>query len=169
MKEKFTVLIVEDDFRVAEVNRQYVEKVEGFSVQHVVNSGKEAITYLENAKNIPDLILLDIYIPDVEGLDLLWQIRNACREMDIIAVTAAKEVAMIQEALRGGVFDYIVKPFDDVRFEQTLTRYKDFRQHLYSSKEFSQEDIDLIKGYKETSSSDSTIMTDHPKGIEHPS
>jgi response regulator of citrate/malate metabolism len=67
MIEKFTVLIVEDDFRVAEVNRQYVEKVAGFSVQHVVNSGKEAITYLETAQNIPDLILLDIYIPDVEG------------------------------------------------------------------------------------------------------
>lgn len=166
MIEKFTVLIVEDDFRVAEVNRQYIEKVEGYRVQNVVNSGKEAITYLKGAKCIPDLILLDIYIPDVEGLDLLWQIRNTYHEIDIIVVTAAKEVAMIQEALRGGIFDFIVKPFDHVRFEQTLKRYKEFREYLDSNKELSQEDIDLIKGFKEIPSSYSTTGSNHPKGID---
>lgn len=168
MTEKFSVLIIEDDFRVAEVNRQYVEKVAGFTVQHVVNSGKEALTYLKGAKYIPDLILLDVYIPDVEGLDLLWQIRNAYHQIDLIAVTAAKEVEIIQEALRGGVFDYIVKPFDHVRFEQTLMRYQEFRQHLDANKELSQEEIDFIKGNKESlrSISASTTNSHPPKGID---
>jgi response regulator of citrate/malate metabolism len=168
MTEKFSVLIIEDDFRVAEVNKQYVEKVEGFHVQQVVNSGKDALTYLKGTKLIPDLILLDVYIPDVEGLDLLWQIRNAYHQIDLIAVTAAKEVAIIQEALRGGVFDYIVKPFDHVRFEQTLKRYQEFRQQLDANKELSQEEIDFIKGTKESlrSISDSTTNTHHPKGID---
>ncbi len=168
MIEKFSVLIIEDDFRVAEVNRQYVEKVDGFHVLHVVNSGKEALTYLKGTKSIPDIILLDVYIPDVEGLDLLWEIRNAYHQIDIIAVTAAKEVAIIQEALRGGVFDYIVKPFDHMRFKQTLKRYQEFRQHLDANKELSQEEIDFIKGNKESlsSTSDSTTNMNHPKGID---
>nr|WP_066057885.1 response regulator [Robertmurraya korlensis] len=166
MNGRYSVLIVEDDFRVAEVNRQYVEKVEGFLVQNVVNSGKEALKYLKSTKCIPDLILLDIYIPDVEGLDLLWQIRNAYHGIDIIAVTAAKEVEIIQEALRGGIFDFIIKPFDHVRFEQTLKRYKEFRQLLDVNKELCQGDIDLIKGFKESPGSDSTMITNHPKGIE---
>lgn len=168
MTEKFSVLIIEDDFRVAEVNRQYVEKVEGFTVQHVASSGKDALTYLKGTDTIPDIILLDVYIPDVEGLDLLWQIRNDYHQIDLIAVTAAKEVAIIQEALRGGVFDYIVKPFDHVRFEQTLRRYQEFRAHLNANKELSQEEIDFIKGTKGSISpdSDSTTNTDHPKGID---
>ncbi|SEM72855.1 two-component system, CitB family, response regulator CitT [Mesobacillus persicus] len=168
MTEIYSVLIIEDDFRVAEVNRQYVEKVEGFTVQHVASSGKEALTYLKGAKTIPDLILLDVYIPDVEGLDLLWQIRTSYRQIDLIVVTAAKEVGIIQEALRGGIFDYIVKPFDHVRFEQTLMRYQDFRQHLDANKELSQEEIDFIKGNKESlrSISASTTNSHHPKGID---
>jgi response regulator of citrate/malate metabolism len=168
MTEKFSVLIIEDDFRVAEVNKQYVEKVEGFTVQHVVNSGKDALTYLKGTKYIPDLILLDVYIPDVEGLDLLWQIRNDYHQIDLIAVTAAKEVAIIQEALRGGVFDYIVKPFDHERFEQTLRKYQEFREHLDVNKELSQEEIDFINGNKGSISSvsDSTTNTHHPKGID---
>jgi response regulator of citrate/malate metabolism len=166
MNKNFSVLIVEDDFRVADINRQYVEKVNGFVVQNTVSSGKAALNYLDNAKCSPDLILLDIYIPDVEGLDLFWQIRNTYHEVDIIVVTAAKEVKTIQETLRGGVFDFIVKPFDNTRFEQTLTRYKEFRQHLGSNKELNQDDIDLITGFHDLSNSTSKMTTDHPKGID---
>ncbi|WP_085994441.1 response regulator [Oceanobacillus senegalensis] len=168
MNNDFSVLIIEDDFRVADVNRQYVEDVKGFTVQKVVNSGKEALTYLEEMKYTPDLILLDIYIPDVEGLDLFWQIRNAYHEVDIIIVTAAKEVTTIQGALRGGIFDFIVKPFDNVRFEQTLKRYKDFRFHLDTNIELNQKEIDSLKDFKKipSSSSHSNKNTNHPKGID---
>lgn len=166
MTEKFSVLIVEDDFRVAEVNRQYVEKVKGFRVKSIVNSGKEAIAYLKGTKYTPDLILLDIYIPDVEGLDLLWQIRNAYHKVDIIVVTAAKEVTTIQEALRGGIFDFIVKPFDHGRFEQTLMRYKEFRKQLDSKKELSQEDIDFLEINQKKVGSDFMSIEDHPKGVD---
>lgn len=168
MKDKFSVLIVEDDFRVAEVNRQYVEKVEGFYVQNTVSSGRDALSYLKGAKSTPDLILLDIYIPDVEGLDLLWQIRNTYHGIDIIVVSAAKEVDTIQESLRGGIFDFIIKPFDNIRFEQALKRYREFRKHLDANKELNQEEIDLFRGseYDEGASPDSMMNTKYPKGID---
>ncbi|MFD1849837.1 response regulator [Oceanobacillus bengalensis] len=164
MSNNFSVLIVEDDFRVADINRQYVEKVNGFEVQHTVSSGKEALIFLDNTECLPDLILLDIYIPDVEGLDLFWEIRHRYHDVDMIVVTAAKEVETIKETLRGGIFDFIVKPFDDSRFEQTLKRYKDFRTQLEVDKEWNQKEIDLIIGFGETSHSAAT--TNLPKGID---
>ena len=166
MNKNYFVLIVEDDFRVADINRQYVEKVNGFVVQNTASSGKATLNYLENTNCLPDLILLDIYIPDVEGLNLFWQIRNTYHEVDIIVVTAAKEVKTIQGTLRGGIFDFIVKPFDNTRFEQTLIRYKKFRQQLAANKELNQDDIDLISGFRDLTESASTMNTNHPKGID---
>jgi response regulator of citrate/malate metabolism len=166
MSQHFSVLIVEDDFRVAEIHRQYVEKVDGFKVQNTVNSGKDTLHFLKNTKCLPDLILLDIYIPDVEGVNLFWEIRKTYQKVDIIVVTAAKEVETIQETFRGGIFDFIVKPFDNIRFEQTLCRYKGFRQQLESNKELSQKEIDRIVGFQELSNSTITTTTNLPKGID---
>ncbi|KKE77626.1 response regulator [Oceanobacillus caeni] len=166
MSQNFSVLIVEDDFRVAEIHRQYVEKVNGFKVMDTVNSGKDALHFLKNTKCLPDLILLDIYIPDVEGVNLFWEIRKTYHEIDIIVVTAAKEVETIQETFRGGIFDFIVKPFDNIRFEQTLLRYKDFRQQLELNKELSQKEIDRIIGFQELPNSATITTTNLPKGID---
>ncbi|MBM4764808.1 response regulator [Bacillus sp. B15-48] len=166
MTKEFTVLIVEDDFRVAEIHRQYVEKVNGFVVQKTVNSKKSAFDYLKNTKQLPDLLLLDIYIPDVEGLELFWQLRHSYQEVDIVAVTAANDVKTVQETLRGGIFDFIVKPFDYTRLEHTLLRYKEFRQHLKSEKEMSQEEINQLTGFQPIPVPPSSVKPEHPKGID---
>ena len=118
--ETIQVLIVEDDFRIADINRQFVERVEGFAVLEIVKTSEEALAYLRSHSALPQLILLDVYIPDVEGLSLFWKLRQEFNEIDVIMVTAAKEVVTIAETLRGGIFDYIVKPVDFGRFEQTL-------------------------------------------------
>lgn len=165
MKKAYSVLIIEDDFRVAEINRQYVEKVAGFDVQKVVKSGNEALQYLENCQKMPDLLLLDLYIPDVEGLELFWQIRHKYHEVDIVIVSAEKDTSAIQETLRGGIFDFIVKPVDDERFAQTLSRYKKYRNYMQSKKELEQADIDYLTGFR-------PLLDSHgpdqqlPKGID---
>lgn len=166
MSIDFQVLIVEDDFRIAEINRQFVEKVDGFTVLDIVKTGKETLDYLRSSKNLPNLILLDVYIPDIEGLDLFWKIRKNYYDIDMIMVTAAKEVSTIEETLRGGIFDYIVKPVDFNRFEQTLNRYKERRNFLTSKKEMEQAEIDLITGVKDLSSVKKMSNAILPKGID---
>ncbi|GGB48666.1 response regulator [Virgibacillus dakarensis] len=166
MNEKFHVLIVEDDFRIAAIHRQFVEKVEGFVVQDCVKTAKEAFAHLQNKERQPDLIILDIYIPDVEGLELLWRLRTTYRAMDIVIVTAAKEEETVTKALRAGIFDYIVKPADASRFNQTLRRYKQQHEFLASKEAMEQADIDFITGVRDFSVSAEKSNHHLPKGID---
>lgn len=166
MTENFHVLIIEDDFRIADIHRQYVEKMEGFVVQDTVKTAKEALTFLQQCERPPDLILLDIYIPDVAGLDLFWAIRSTYHDVDLIVVTAAKEVEIIEATLRGGVFDYIVKPVDASRFEQTLKRYKQQRDFLTTKEVMEQEEIDFITGVNDLAAPANKSTSNLPKGID---
>lgn len=152
----YKVLIIEDDFKIAAINRQFVEQVQGFTVIDVAKTGAEALDILD--QQTPDLILLDVYIPDVDGLELLWRIREVKKNVDIIMITAAKEVSTIEETLRGGVIDYIVKPVDFSRFEQTLLRYAKKRETLENKQEMGQGDIDLLWGINRSDQM--------PKGID---
>ncbi|WP_373895249.1 response regulator [Virgibacillus natechei] len=165
MNENIQVIIIEDDFRVAEINRKYVESVEGYMVQEVVKTGEEALAYLEKCMSRPQLILLDIYIPDVKGMALFWQIRHLYHDTDIIAVTAANEAATIEEALRGGAFDYIVKPVDADRFEHSLQRYKQYLQFFTAKETLGQQAIDSVTGIHHLADSSST-NANLPKGID---
>ncbi|GAE26624.1 response regulator receiver [Halalkalibacter wakoensis JCM 9140] len=169
MGEVFQVLIVEDDFRVAEITRQFVEKVDGFRVIETVKTGEEALQSLHDSRRLPDLILLDVYIPDVQGLELFWKIRHDYRMIDVIMMTAAKEVTTIKEALSGGIFDYMVKPVDFSRFKQTLEQYYDQRMMTLTSKEtMEQEEIDLLTRFSTERSPAATVELQHdlPKGID---
>lgn len=167
MLEAIQVLIVEDDFRIAEINRQFVNRVEGFVVTETVKTGEEALNYLRSTSNLPQLILLDVYIPDVQGLDLFWTLRNEFTEIDVIMMTAAKEVETIAETLRGGIFDYIVKPVDFERFERTLLSFRSQKQLLTTKTELRQEEIDLLTGLQISSSPiKETEDARLPKGID---
>ena len=166
MLETIQVLIVEDDFRIADINRQFVERVKGFAVLDVVKTSEEALTYLRSTSTLPQLILLDVYIPDTEGLSLFWQLRQEFNEVDVIMVTAAKEVATIAETLRGGIFDYIVKPVDFDRFEQTLTRFNVQNKLLREREELDQQEIDLLTGAQAAVSQEKGDEGKLPKGID---
>lgn len=164
--ETIQVLIVEDDFRIADINRQFVERVAGFTVLEIVKTSEEALAYLRSHSALPQLILLDVYIPDVAGLSLFWKLRQEFNEIDVIMVTAAKEVVTIAETLRGGIFDYIVKPVDFGRFEQTLKRYYDQTHLLASRVELDQSDIDRLTGSHTHQASEKENEGELPKGID---
>jgi len=166
MKNNFQVLIIGDDFRIADIHRQYVEKIAGFVVQDTVKTGKDALTHLEQCECLPHLILLDIYIPDTEGLDLFWAIRTTYRNIDIMIVTAAKEVETIEATIRGGIFDYIAKPADAARLEQTLHRYKQRHDFITSREIMEQHEIDFLLGFHDFSVPTSTTNSQLPKGID---
>jgi response regulator of citrate/malate metabolism len=109
------VLIVDDDFMVARIHTGFVERTPGFTVTGVAKTGAEA---LEMAARLqPDLVLLDVYLPDISGLDLLTDLREAAREVDVLMISAAREADTVRQALRGGIVHYLMKPFsyDDLR------------------------------------------------------
>src|SRR6202171_2397724 len=103
-------LIVDDDFRVAALHRAYVEKVPGFTVVGEAGTGAEALRLIAQAK--PDLVLLDIYLPDISGLDVMRTIRESgASRVDVIAITAARDVESLRDARHGGVVHSLLKPF----------------------------------------------------------
>lgn len=162
MKNNLGVLIVEDDFRVAQINQQFVEQVNGFKVIAIGHTRAQAIEILtEQAKDI-HLVLLDAYLPDVEGLALLWELRRDWPELDIMMVTAAQEVETIQEALRGGVFDYLMKPLMAERVQQALLRYQKARQALAQHATLDQISLDAV--LRPVTPSDNKVR--HPKNID---
>jgi response regulator of citrate/malate metabolism len=151
-------LIVDDDVRVAEIHCGYVAKVGGFEVVGVAHRGTEALRRV--LEDEPDLILLDIYLPDLGGLEVCRRLRAAGNLTDVIAVTAARDVDTVRSAVGLGVAQYLVKPFPFATFREKLERYAAFRQRTTRSGEAEQEEIDAMLG--ELRSSHSLPL---PKGL----
>jgi len=152
-------LIVEDDFRVAELHQSYTERVPGFTVVGTAANGDEAIQLV--SRRLPDLILLDIYLPDMSGLDVIRHLRQPDQPaVDIIAITAAKEVQALRGAMQGGVVNYLVKPFRFATFEQRLRNYALARDRLSRTGEADQGVIDRIFSLLHTPQGE-----DLPKGL----
>jgi two-component system, CitB family, response regulator CitT len=158
------VLIIEDDFRIAEIHRAFIEQSEGFRVVGMARSGAEARTLLTDVGEAVDLVLLDAYLPDVEGLELLWLLRRDHRHVDVVMVTAAREVETIGEALRGGVFDYLIKPAEASRMAQMLARFRRERAALAARGEMSQEELDRVLARVQPEAGGSRRQL--PKGID---
>ncbi|RXT06961.1 response regulator [Ammoniphilus sp. CFH 90114] len=160
------VMIVEDDPRTAEIYKQFTQKLEGYTVSDIANTGEQALELLKIYS--PDLILLDIYLPDMNGIDLLWQVRSHYRGVDVILITASNEADTVREAIRGGVFDYMIKPVMIDRFLATLKKYQGVKQQLSNSKVFRQHEVDSF--FKTTPMSPilegGSKETPLPKGID---
>jgi two-component system CitB family response regulator len=135
-------LIVDDDFMVAKVHRAYVERVDGFAVVGVVHTGAEALDAADRLR--PDLLVLDIYLPDVSGLAVLQELRRRAIAVDVIMVTAARDVGSLRAAMAGGALRYIVKPFNFARFSETLQTYRRFAGRRSALAEVDQADVDRL-------------------------
>jgi len=164
-EQNLQVLIIEDDTRIAEINRRFVEKVPGYQVIGIATNQQQAQEQLEVLR--PDLVLLDIFFPDMNGLDMARYIQEHHRETDVIMITAAKEVETVRDAIRGGVFDFIVKPLVFERFEKTMQDYRTYRRkldHLTAERsQINQEEIDQLINAGQKSQKESYL----PKGIDN--
>jgi two-component system CitB family response regulator len=155
-------LIVDDDYMVASIHSEYTQRVPGFEVVGVANSGTDALAAVERLR--PDLVVLDVYLPDMSGLEVLQALRGSGAAVDVIMVTAAKDAASLREAMAGGALRYIVKPFDFVRFRDTLSAYRRFRGQRSGLDAISQEDVDRLYSAMGTASDQSPL----PKGLNRP-
>ena len=138
----YKVLIVEDDPMVAMINEQFVSRHKDFVVAHKCNDGKSALEYLD--ENEVDLIILDVYMPYLDGFETLRQIRKKQISVDVIMVTAANEREQLKEGLHLGVVDYLVKPFTFERFKVALDKFIAQSEALKDLDKVNQKNIDFL-------------------------
>lgn len=157
------VVIAEDDQQIAEIQKRFLERIEGFELVGIAHGLDEAQDLIEVLK--PELVLLDIQFPTGTGLDLLRSLRSSNSSTDVILITAAKEVETLREALRGGVFDYILKPLVFDRLQDTLSNYQSHFLKLQAMESLAQSDVDTLlprTGGSSVKSQDVRL----PKGID---
>ncbi|MEU3935258.1 response regulator [Streptomyces sp. NPDC029044] len=136
------VLVVDDDFMVARVHRAFVERVEPFRVVGTAHTGEQAIEAADELR--PDLILLDLYLPDLFGLDVIPRLRTAGHDCDVMVISAATEADTVRGAVRRGVVDYLLKPFDFEDLRLRLERYAAQRGRLLTTVVRGQADVDRV-------------------------
>ncbi|MFD3502446.1 response regulator [Streptomyces sp. NPDC058678] len=136
------VLVVDDDFMVARVHRAFVERVEPFRVVGVAHTGEQAAHAVDTLH--PDLVLLDLYLPDLFGLDVIPRLRTAGHDCDVMVISAAREAHAVRGAARHGVVDYLLKPFDFEELRVRLERYAVQRGRLLATVVRSQADVDRL-------------------------
>jgi len=151
-------LVIDDDFRVADIHRLYTEQVGGFEVVGLAHTGAEALLLAERLA--PDLVLLDIYLPDMSGLDVLRAIRRGERPVDVIAITAAQDVTTIRSAMQQGSIHYLIKPFTFTVFREKLQSYAEVQARLGRAGQASQAEVDRLYGLLRTG-----LDEELPKGL----
>ena len=124
----YRAVIVEDDPMVSLLNRTFIEKDTRFRVVQTFQDGQAALNWL--AQNPADLVVLDVYMPIFTGLELLQALRRRDIPVDAIMVTAANDTATVDQLLKLGAVDYLVKPFTYERFQQALDTFCRRREAL---------------------------------------
>jgi response regulator of citrate/malate metabolism len=136
------VLIVEDDFMVARVHAGYVGRVPGFEVVGSAPTAGAAIELVESLK--PDLLLLDIYLPDISGVEILRRLRAVASPVDVLVITAARDVETVRASVQGGAVHYLIKPFTFAALRDRLERYAEARRRMETVEQAGQEDVDRL-------------------------
>lgn len=116
------VLVVEDDPMVGKLHEHYLTQIKGFQLCDIVRNSDEALKIMQTKEY--NLVILDIFMPGMDGLQLLAKIREQEYDVDVIIVSAANDKDKIKAALRLGAFDYIIKPFEFERFNLALNNYR---------------------------------------------
>lgn len=147
MTAPIRVLVVEDEAVAADAHAEYVRRIEGFELAGVARTGQDALRQLGDAAATGepvDLVLLDMNLPDLHGLDVSRRIRSAGLATDIIAITAVRELHVVRSAISTGIVQYLIKPFTFATFAGKLGNYLDFRRQLETQTTVtSQSDVDL--------------------------
>jgi response regulator of citrate/malate metabolism len=138
------VLVVDDDFMVARVHRDVVQRIPGFVVVGEARTGAEALELVAGLR--PDVVLLDVYLPDIAGTEVLERIRSGDHPADVVMITAARDAATVAHAMRYGAVHYLVKPFSSADLVERLRQVAEARRHLSRTSEepWGQADVDRV-------------------------
>jgi response regulator of citrate/malate metabolism len=140
-----SVLVVDDDYRVADIHASFVERVPGYAVAGKAHSAAQALALAQSAR--PDLVLMDIYLPDGDGLDVVRALLDEPNPPAVIVISAAREITSVRQAMQLGAVHYLVKPFRFAALAERLTAYQRLRRHLAAvADEPGQDDVDELFG-----------------------
>lgn len=138
-------LVVDDDFRVAGIHAAYVQKVEGYEVAGQAHSAADALRAVETLS--PDLVLMDIYLPDGDGLGVVRKLLERDRHPDVVVITAARDISTVRTAMQLGAVHYLVKPFGFAALAERLVSYRALRLRMSGlADEADQADVDALFG-----------------------
>jgi response regulator of citrate/malate metabolism len=154
------VLVIDDDFRVAQIHADRVGRVPGFVCVGTAKNTAEARRAI--AEQAPDLLLLDIYLPGEDGLSLLRSLSTVENGPDCIVVTAARDIATVRAAMRGGAIYYLVKPFGFEQLRQQLESYRKWRTRLSGVGAVDQAGVDRLYGLLHSAAGDGARSKLHP-------
>ena len=138
------VLVVEDDFMVARAHERIVGMTDGFRVAGVAHSGQEGLAMIASLH--PDLVLLDMYLPDMTGVEVIRRAREEGADLDFLVLSAAREAEIVGAAIQGGIVSYLLKPFTIGELQARLATYAERRRVLRRAGDITQRDLDLALG-----------------------
>jgi response regulator of citrate/malate metabolism len=138
------VILIEDDPWVMLLNRTMLEAEKDFCVVGEAETVKRGLAIAKTLE--PDLLLVDVYLPDGSGLELVHQLRNENLPFEAIMITAANDLESVQRALRDGALDYLIKPFQQSRLRLALERFRTRESMTQKDKQFTQFKLDRLLG-----------------------
>lgn len=157
---KLNVLIVEDELRIAELHSQFIQQIPGFHTIGIARTIKEAVQLIGTLK--PSLILLDNYLPDGQGIDLMHSLKANKLSPDIVFLTAANDLETVKDAMRCGTFDYLIKPIACDRLQNTFQRYLRYRNTMRHAVTVNQRYVDEMFSFQ----ANEGLCRCQPKGID---
>lgn len=165
--QKINVMIIEDDFRIAAIHKEMIEKNKQFNVQYSCLTAKEALDCLQQTEELPQLIMLDMFIPDVEGFTLLETLQRTYPSIAVIIASAANDLETFRHAVLCGVFDYLIKPINQDRLMEAFSHFETL---MTTEKEkLQQEDVDVLFRMQSPTQKQTEVATNQaslPKGID---
>lgn len=153
------IIIVEDDPLVAQLNAAYLSRIEGVQVTGVFSNGQAALEHLK--KHSTELAVVDVYMPICNGIELLRQIRANGIQTAVVMITAATELAVVDDALLLGIVDYLIKPFSYERLRDTVLRFRDKLSLRQGVEKANQEMVDKLMGKRTPKKANDDL----PKGL----
>jgi two-component system response regulator DctR len=154
------VILVEDDPMVQEVHRQFIEKIAGFKVAGTASNGLKGMELARECT--ADLAIVDLYMPYLNGLEMVKEFRTEGFGIDIIAITAASDMETIHHVLQQGAIDYIIKPFTFERIKKSLENYRSYKMMLNEKKNLTQLELDQLRYMEKGEMKESALL---PKGL----
>jgi len=136
------VVVVDDDFMVGRVHAGYVARLPGFEVAGLAHTGQQALDLIESTK--PDLVLLDVYLPDISGVEVLRRLRTTGSPVDVLVITAARDIETVRATVHGGAVHYLIKPFSFAALKERLERYAEVYRRIKEVEQAGQEDVDRM-------------------------
>ena len=161
MNQPISVLVVDDDYRVSAVHAAYIEKVEGFEVVGQAHTAAEALHAVATLS--PDLVLMDVFLPDGDGLSVVRRLMEGEGPPDVIVITAARDAQTVRSAMQLGAVHYLVKPFGFATLNERLQAYLRLRRRIAQLPVTAeQSDVDELFGaLRAPSSSRATVAKGH--------